>query len=222
MTRWDGTREFRVPVTVQSPGRQRDSGAGECMKMKLPQWIRMTGALAVAVIVTACATPANVDYRQGYDFSAVREVRIVPPERPGSGDPRVDSPLVDARIRKAIGDHLTAHGIGVVTDDPDADVAYQIGTRTGMESYDSGLTVGVGTFHGNSAFGVGYGFPAYDLDSYQEVVLTIDILGVPGGALLWRGSGSRRLVDGSTPESTTRLFNELVDDILDHFPPGDR
>ena len=74
-------------------------------------------------------------------------------------------------------------------------------TRTALESDRSGFSIGVGTFSRHSAVGVGYGFPDYDVESYDDMVLAIDILDVPDGAMLWRGSSSERLFDGGTPDT---------------------
>jgi len=84
------------------------------------------------------------------------------------------------------------------------------------------VSFGYGTFSRRSAFGVGYGFPLYDVDSYDEAVLTVDILDPADGGLLWRASASRRLNDGITPEKLNGLVNELVSEVLGQFPPGSR
>ena len=83
-----------------------------------------------------------------------------------------------------------------------------------------GISFGYGTFGRRSAVGIGYGFPLYDVDSYDEAVLTIDILGSTDDALLWRGSAHRRLSDGMTPDKLTELMNALVSEVLGQFPPG--
>ncbi len=180
---------------------------------------RMTVPFMAAMLV-ACATATNVDYREGYDFSSIKNVRITPPVQSASSDTRVNSPLVDERIRNAITDYLTTRGIAVVDSNADASLAYQVGTRTNLEGGNSGFSIGLGTFGRHSAVGVGYGFPGYDVDSYDEFVLTIDILDVPDNAMLWRGSGTERLGESSTPETMTNMVNKLVSDILANYPPG--
>jgi hypothetical protein len=188
--------------------------------MKEQHFFRTLLMLVLPVVLVACATTANVDYREGYDFSAIQKVRVASQAQSVSSDTRVNSPLVDTRIRKAIVDHLTAQGIAVVDDKAAASIVYHVDTRSGLESYNSGFSVGFGRFSSHSAVGVGYGFPGYDVESYDEIVLTIDILDVPESGMLWRGSSSRRLVDGSTPDAMTNMVNELVGHILANFPPG--
>lgn len=188
--------------------------------MNYLQTVRTSGIALLAGLLLACAATTNVDYREGYDFSALRTLRLVPPAQPGSADTRINSPLVDERIRKAIVDRLRAQGYELVEADADADVTWQVTTRAGLESDRSGFSVGLGTFSRHSAVGIGYGFPGYDVDSYDESVLTIDVLDTATGTLLWRGSDSRRLTDGATPESLTRTVQELVGAVLAKFPPG--
>jgi len=183
------------------------------------QIIKLLGVGSLAGILLGCATTANVDYREGYDFSTIHNIRIMAPTQPGTTDTRINSPLVEERIRKAITDHLLAHGFEIVDGQADADLTWQVTARSGLESRDSGFSLGFGTFGRHSAVGLGYGFPAYDVDSYDEGVLTVDVLDTRDKTLLWRGSGSRRLVDGATPQTLTTTVQELVDEVLANFPP---
>lgn len=188
--------------------------------MNYRQLVRTSGIVLLAGLLLACAATTNVDYREGYDFSALHTLRLVPPAQPGTADTRINSPLVEERIRKAIVDRLRAQGFTLVESGADADLTWQINTRSGVESDRSGVSVGFGTFSRHSAVGIGYGFPGYEVGSYDESVLTIDVLGAQDGALLWRGSDSRRLTDGASPESLTKDVQELVDAVLAKFPPG--
>jgi hypothetical protein len=88
--------------------------------MKHYFFCRILVLLVLPVMLVACATPANLDYREGYDFSSIKSIRIEPPAQSSSSDTRVNSPLVDARIRKAINNQLTTQGIAVVDDNADA------------------------------------------------------------------------------------------------------
>ncbi len=188
--------------------------------MKFHYLFRMLTMLVLPAVLTACATTANLDYREGYDFTSIHSVRIEPPGQLASSDTRVNSPLVDARIRNAIAEHLSTKGVAVVEGNADASLVYHVDTRAGVESYGSGFSFGYGTFSRHNAFGVGYGFPGYDVESYDEMILTIDILDVSDNAMLWRGSSSARLSDGSTPETITSMVNKLVSGILANYPPG--
>jgi len=124
------------------------------------------------------------------------------------------------RIHKAIANVLQTRGYREVTEGADIDVTYHISKKQGVESRGSGVSFGFGRYSGGSAVGVGYGFPGYDVSSYEEGILTIDMLKTADQKLIWRGSTGRRLYDGTTPESSTEQVNEVVGKILDEFPPG--
>jgi Domain of unknown function (DUF4136) len=170
--------------------------------------------------LSACATTTNVDYRQGYDFNRIHRIQIGATPAATSSDTRINSPLVDQRIRAAVAAYLAARGYQLVDSHADTTLVYQLTTRSGLESRSSGVSFGFGTFGPHSAVGLGYGFPLYDIDSYDEAVLTIDLHDNKDNSLLWRGSAYSRLGDGNTPEKLTDMVNGLVAGILDHFPPG--
>ncbi len=180
---------------------------------------KMAGLFTGILLLTGCATTANVDYDQRYDFSRLQTIVIEAPATAATPDARINSPLVMQRLDEAIRRNLATRGYRVVTDNADATLRYQLGSRSGLESYNSGVSIGYGRFGRNHGFGLGYDFPFYDTASYDDSVLTIDIV-APDDSLLWRGTDSRRLVDGMTPEKLDRLINELVGSTLANFPPG--
>jgi hypothetical protein len=47
----------------------------------------------------------------------------------------------------------------------------------------------------------------------------VDIIDSGSGDLLWRGTGTRTFVPHADPEKATKWINEIVQKILDQFPP---
>ena len=182
--------------------------------------LRQVSTAVTVLLLSACAATTNVDYRTGYDFTAIRAIVVDAPEQTGSRDPRISGPLIDTRVNTAIKQALAGRGYRVVEQDANARLTWQLATKAGLESDNSGVSFGFGSYGRHSAMGVGYGFPFYDVESYDEAVLTIDILAAADGGLLWRGSAKRRLGDGLTPEKLTELVNDLVNEVLAQFPPG--
>jgi len=170
------------------------------------------------LMLTACGTTVNVDYDQATDFRALKTFNLITTPIKIADDPRLDSPLMQQRVVSAIQSAFTSKGLRPDSGQPDVRISYRIDVKQEIESDPSGVTVGIGTFSRNVGIGFGYGFPASDVESYDRVILTID-LHSPDDKLLWRGSDSRRLESGSTPESNTRLINDLVEAILDKYPP---
>ena len=179
------------------------------------KFILMSGFLLLA----GCGTTVNVDYDEQVNFQGLKAFTLMSAPETKTGDERLDSPLVDKRIRDAIVTYLTARGYRGVKDNPDFLVAYQMGVRQEVDSSRATMTVGVGGFYPRSAIGMTYGYPGY-IESYERGILTIDILQGSDKKLIWRGSSGRRLYDGRTPEKSEKEINAVVKEILDKFPPG--
>lgn len=179
--------------------------------------LRSFALLLLSGLITACGTTVNVDYDQSADFAAVKTFNLDKTPSKISDDPRINSPLVQQRVTAAIRDTLQQKGLRAAGQG-DVRVSYRIDVKQEIESDQSGVSVGIGTFSRNVGIGFGYGFPAAEVESYDQIRLTID-LQRPDGQLLWRGSDTRRLQAGSTPEKNTQLINELVQSILETYPP---
>ena len=180
--------------------------------------MRCLGLLLTALMLGACGTTVNVDYEQNYDFAALKTFSLLEKPEKIADDPRLNTPMMQQRLVTAIRAGLQQAGL---RDAQPADVRvnYRVDIKQEIESDASGVSVGVGTFSRNVGIGFGYGFPASEVESYDRMVLTIDLHSSETNALLWRGSDSRRLYAGSTPESNTELVNDLVEAILKKFPP---
>jgi hypothetical protein len=181
--------------------------------------IKRLSILVVISLLAGCGTTVNVDYDKQADFQALKTFTLMPTPEAKTGDERLDSPLVDKRIRDAIVATLSQRGYRQVQDNPDFSVAYQLGVRQELDSSRASMTVGVGGFYPHSAIGMTYGYPGY-VESYERGILTIDILQGSDKKLVWRGSSGRRLYDGRTPEKSTKEVNAVVQEIIDKFPPG--
>lgn len=190
------------------------TGSGREMIRRFAIWLV---PLLILTLVTGCGTTVNVDYDPSTNFGALKTFELDTAPVKISDDPRIDSSLMQQRVVTAIRDQLKTKGLNAASP-ANVRVSYRIDVKQEIESDTSGVSVGVGTFSRNVGIGFGYGFPATDVESYDQMLLTID-LHSPEGKLLWRGSDTRRLESGSTPEKNNRLINELVEAILEKFPP---
>ena len=177
--------------------------------------------LFIISFLTACGTTVNVDYDKQTNFTNLNSFTLMPSPEIKTGDERLDSPLVDQRVRNAIQATLQARGFLQVKSNADFAVAYQLGVRKEIDSSRASMTVGVGTYGRRSAVGMTYSHPGY-VESYERGILTIDVLKGSDNKLVWRGSSGRRLYDGSTPEKSDKEINAVVKEILDKFPPGNK
>ena len=181
--------------------------------------IRSLLIIGTILLLAGCGAMVNVDYDQQANFQALRTFTLMHAPETETGDERLDSPLVDKRIREAIIATLSQRGYQEMKDNPDFAVASQLGIRKEKDSQRTSMAAGVGTYYPHSAIGMTYGYPGY-VESYERGILTIDVLNGSDKKLVWRGSSGRRLYDGFSPEQSTKVINTVVKEILDKFPPG--
>lgn len=174
--------------------------------------------LITLLFLSACATSVNVDYDLKTNFASIKTFQVQSKPVNVIDDPRIDSSFMQERIINAIGDTLTLKGMAFTKSEPDVIVKYYLLSKQEIESDDSGVTLGFGTGTRHSFLGMAYSFPERDISSVDNLVVTIDMFDDKDN-LLWRGSLGRRLFDGSTPASNTKLVNEMVAEILERFPP---
>ncbi len=169
--------------------------------------------------LAGCATTVNVDYDETIDFAAVKSFRLEGEPLSEPKDERVNTPFVYQRVVEAVEAGLTARGLRRDDEAPDVVATFQLRVENEVEAAGSSFGFGFGTYRRGTGVGVAYGFPADDVATYQRLYLTVDLLAVTDRKLLWRGSHSRRLADGMTPEKSRKALRELVDEILEEYPP---
>jgi hypothetical protein len=177
-----------------------------------------TGLLMTAFIA-GCTSNVNVDYDKAVNFSTLKTYTLLPKSAKSTDDTRLDSPLVDKRIVAAITHNMTLKGFTQSASNPDIQVKYQVDTKQEIVSDGSGVSMLFGTGSHRTGFGLAYSVPANDVQSYDRGVLTIDFISANSGQLVWRGTSSRRLYDASTPDSSEKLINSIVTEILEAYPP---
>lgn len=167
---------------------------------------------------SACSTmEVTSDHDPKANFSAYHTYNWVPGPQQSTGDPRLDSTLLDTRIREAVEQQLTAKGL---TKDsgakPDLLVAYHVAVR-GKQ--------GVTTVSDASWYQPGWGYrggggggPTYARD-YEEGTLILDLLDASNRQLVWRGSAQAEVKENISPEKRQERINEAVRRILEQFPP---
>ncbi|MBW2590916.1 MAG: DUF4136 domain-containing protein [Deltaproteobacteria bacterium] len=159
------------------------------------------------------------DYDVAAEFSNLKTFNWYLAKQKKTGDLRVDNPLLDSRIRKAVERSLAQKGYQkMIKGTPDFYVGYKyaILTRIGSERVSTGIGFGFGGSRSFGSVGIGTGS---DVREYDEGMLVIDITDTKNGKLLWRGTGTRRVSRHSDPEKITKEVNENVDKILAQFPP---
>lgn len=181
--------------------------------VKLAFWV------VIIVSLAGCAgVKVNQDYEPGTDFSVYQAFDWRSTTQPQSGDIRVDNPLLDSRIRKAVDSTLEAKGFKkTARAGADFLVSYTLSIQARIDSSPVSVGTGFGIGGGGSFGGIGIGTDT--IESYETGLLVIDFYDAKTGLMIWRGSGSRRLGRQSDPVNNTAEIKALVDKILAQFPP---
>ena len=176
-------------------------------------------SLLLAAALLACASVRVAhDYDPEADFAAYRTFDFFPGGRELSGNPTLDTPFVDARIRAALERELAAKGYRKVADrTPDFYVNYHLSVQQKISNSTVNVHDGVGSY--GSWGGVGIGTSSPRIRQYEGGTLVVDFVDGASRKLVWRGTGSGALDRDPTPEETRRGIVAAVREILAQFPP---
>jgi hypothetical protein len=178
------------------------------MKRCLP----VCGILLVALLA-ACRSPqVGYDYDRSADFGRYRSYAWVSDAQEATGDKRLDSALVNARIRAAIDSQLRAKGYVVSADgSPDFLVGYYAGMKDLLKGASTQNYIGDrahGTFTTVS-----------DIQAYHEGTLLIDIVDATSQQMVWQASARADVDQSLGPKERDAKVNDIVKAMLAHFPP---
>jgi len=173
-------------------------------------WVLFAGCSGIEV---------SQDYHMTTDFSNLKTFDGYLAKQKKTGDLRVDNPLLDSRIRKAVDRSLAQKGYQRKSQGtPDFYVGYKYAILKRIRSERVRTGIGFG-FGGSGSFGsIGIGTGS-DIREYDEGMLVIDITNTKNRKLLWRGTGTRHVSRHSDPKETTKKVNQTVEKILAQFPP---
>ena len=177
-------------------------------------------AIALLCISWGCSSiRVSQDYDLSRDFSLLKTFAWQSEIQPQTGDIRVDSSLLDSRIRSAIDATLFEKGYQKVDQgEPDFHVAYTYQISSKVESDNVTFGFGFGSGSRGSYGGIGLNSGG-SVREYDEGLLLIYLLDGFNEDLLWRGIGTTRVDQHTEPEEAVKYINEVVEKILSQFPP---
>lgn len=181
--------------------------------------MRIVFLLLTSLLLSACMSMANVDYDRSVNFKSLTTYSIQKEPVKTGEDTRVTTPFMQERIVNAINNELTKKGLSKKDKQPSLNIKYHLSVVKELESDGSTVSFGFGTGGHHTAIGMGFVFPVGETYTVDRLILTIDMLSSQTGTLAWRGSLAYRLDPGATPETYTRMVNDLVAEILRDFPP---
>ena len=182
--------------------------------------------LMIAIVGGCSGIQVSQDYDPSTNFGLYRTFAWAPEPAQKSGDVLIDSPFMDRRIRNAIETTLQSRGYPKVEGGrPDFLVTYQLVVRTQVEIDTVGPAFGWGAYPYPYGYW-GYPYPYWGgidyttfINQYEVGTLLIDFTDAKTHQLFWRGVGSRRISQQSTPEKSTEVVDRTVGEILAQYPP---
>ena len=171
--------------------------------------------LLVFLLLTSCTSVRlGLDYDTSFTFSSLKTFAWHP-EVLNEDNRNLRNPLIDARIRTAIEETLISKGYEkVLLNSADFLVAYHYSVERRLQVSTMNSTFG----YSSGASGGSIGFQS-SVSEYNEGILVIDIAEAEAKALVWRGSGTRRVSTSNNPDKVTEKVNRAVSEILSQFPP---
>lgn len=159
------------------------------------------------------------DYQSNHDFTQMETFAWKDAVQKKTGDIRIDSQLINDRIRRAVDQVMTKKGFIKTADtSPDLHIEYQYVISKKLESRPVSTGVGFGYGSWGRAGGVAIS-TGTDIREYDEGLLLVNFLNPKTGELLWQGKSTRIVKTHSTPEKITQDIDMTIEKMLDQFPP---
>lgn len=182
--------------------------------------IRITFAVLLAIMLAGCSqvqTSSKVD--AGTDFSVLETFSWLTEADPEAEDIRLNDPRIGQTIRDAVEQVLSGKGYRKVErDQADFLVVWFGGIEKKIRKEN------IDHFYAPYGYGTLYRAPELRNDEsrasleYEEGTVIIDALDPQTRSILWRGSGSGRLVEGQQEQIALNNLRSSVKKIVQPFP----
>jgi hypothetical protein len=193
----------------------REEGNFMRLRTTLPTWI---GASLIAFF--GCTSiHVTADWDPSANFASFETFAWMPGPQRETGNVRLDNPLLDKRIRKAVSQQLQTQGY---SEAPASRADFLLGYHL---SFDRKLQVNtINDYYGYGYrrygyWGGGIGGSHTYITEYDVGILIIDLVERRANELVWRGSGATRVRDESTPAEADRRVAQVVAKVLEQLPP---
>jgi hypothetical protein len=178
--------------------------------------------LALITILSGCSSiEVSHDYDSNANFTKIKSYQWLPEKlqtKPRSSIFAKKNPLIAKRIKKAIENEMTKKGFVIITEKADAYISYHMSKNQKVINRSrTSFGIGLGTGFNSGFGGVGLNLSP-EQQTYQEAHLTIDIKD-KNQQLIWRGKSTSPIKQHPKAKETTELINEIVEKILEQYPP---
>lgn len=190
------------------------------------KWTHPLCLFLFVVLAAACASPkVGYDYDRSAHFNDYRTYEWGPGTSQASGDPRIDNPLLDAHIRRAVVAELRSKGFTPPKQgEPDFYVAYHVGLKdiapnVSSQYYSPGMAGKPFTHSVDSRSAGGAHATTPDGQPSLTGTLLVDIIDVPSNTLVWRGTAAGMVDPDLSSQERDERIRTIVHEMFTHFPP---
>lgn len=172
---------------------------------------RLMMAALVTLAMTGCASNVVTDYNSAVVFDDYSSWAFAP----GAGSSSFVS-LDGNRVQSAVERELNSKSLRKVAE-PEADllVSWQIVEEDRLERSGVGLGLGFGT--GNFGWGLSAPPPVREV---KEGKLVVELVDKSSKEVVWRAASRRYLNENQSPETRSKLVDEVVAEMFTKYPPG--
>lgn len=148
------------------------------------------------------------DYDPKADFSAYHTFNWIDQSTMENGRQAAMhlNPLVEARIKRAVNERLTAKGLALDETAPDLLLVYHVGVQNVTEIRRTG-------------YGWQFGGDNVRADQFEEGTFILDMVDTTTRRMVWRGIAEGVLDENPTAESLDKNVNDMIDKLLRKYPP---
>ncbi|MFD0976585.1 DUF4136 domain-containing protein [Salinimicrobium gaetbulicola] len=173
--------------------------------------LKITSVLVLFVLVLASCSTVKVatDYDKDVNFNQYQSFAFF---KPGIDKAEI-SDLDKKRILRAIESEMLQKGF-TKSDDPDLLVSIFTKTKENINIYNNNYGYGYGWGWHPWYWGAGYN----TVNSTTEGTLYIDLIDAGKKELVWQGMGTAALA--KDVDRKQERINEIVEEILEKYPPG--
>lgn len=151
------------------------------------------------------------DFDPQTDFSKLQTYGWLP-DLQATTDPRLDSKLLDRRVREAVDRQLAAKGYRKVDDDT---ASFRVAYHVYLQRQSQTVHEPVGPYTYRWWGGMG---PTYTYQ-YDEGTLLVDVIDPQTNVLTWRGSATAIVDPRASVQERGERIDRAVASLLEKFPP---
>jgi hypothetical protein len=188
---------------------------GDAMRLRntLLAWISVS-----LILWSGCARiRVSADWDPSARLNSFRTYAWLPGPQKETGNVRLDSPLLDKRIRKAINTQLRMQRYSQANaSSADLLVGYHLSLDRKLKATTVNDHYGYRYHH----YGFGGGASHTTIHEYDVGILIIDLVERADNELVWRGTGETPFRNERSPHAADQKVAQVVARILEQFPPS--